>query len=67
MKKLRTCVLWQIRMKPQQTSSKTLRVLSKDKLIDLLLETLDELRELSMSMEQCDKALTVHKDHTRSQ
>ena len=46
-----------------EVSSKTLRVLSKNKLIDLLLETLDEFKELSISKEQCDKALTIYKDH----
>ena len=43
--------------------SKTLQLLSKDKLIELLLETLEDYKNLSISKEMSDKALKFSKDH----
>ena len=47
----------------EEVSSSTLQCLSKSKLIELLLETLDDYKKLSILKAQSDRALELSKDH----
>ncbi|XP_021731313.1 coiled-coil domain-containing protein 186-like [Chenopodium quinoa] len=44
---------------------KFLKSLSKDKLISLLIETLDEYKEMCLKLGQNEKALEIYKDHMK--
>ncbi|XP_021768489.1 coiled-coil domain-containing protein 186-like [Chenopodium quinoa] len=44
---------------------KFLKSLSKDKLISLLIETLDEYKEICLKLGQNEKALEIYKDHMK--
>ncbi|XP_021759476.1 uncharacterized protein LOC110724344 [Chenopodium quinoa] len=61
------CLMAKIKEKKDVPSnevcSKILCVLSKEKLIELLLETLDDFKKLSIVKEQSDRALKISKDH----
>ncbi|XP_021774596.1 uncharacterized protein LOC110738494 [Chenopodium quinoa] len=53
------------RSKEVNLEPKFLKSLSKDKLISLLIETLDEYKEICLKLGQNEKALEIYKDHMK--